>query len=266
MLQWIWPVPLFFVGFFAPESPWFLVRKERYAEAEVSLRRLARNDFYTEQTMRETIAMMKHTNEKEKADAKHGSYIECFKGVNLRRTELACVIFAIQVWSGQGICAYATTFLRNAGMAETMAFNYSMAIQSTNILATGTAIYLMGRLNRRTFYLFGTSTIFVAQIIIGILGVVGGTNVAAGIAGMMIVINLAFKLSLGPSCYTMISEMPNSRLRAFTIVLARGSYILTSVVTNQIIPRQLSTKEWNWGGYVDLSSIQRFIGSITDVS
>jgi SP family general alpha glucoside:H+ symporter-like MFS transporter len=131
-------------------------------------------------------------------------------------------------------------------MAQEMAFNYSMAIQSINIFATGTAVYLMGRLNRRTFYLFGTSTICVAQVIIGILGVVGGTKVAAGIAGMMIVINLAFKLSLGPACYTMISEMPNSRLRAYTIVLARGSYILVSVVTNQIIPRQLGA--WGWGG------------------
>jgi SP family general alpha glucoside:H+ symporter-like MFS transporter len=133
-------------------------------------------------------------------------------------------------------------------MAQTMAFNYSMAIQSTNILATGIAVYLMGRLNRRTFYIFGTSAISVAQVIIGILGVVGGKNVAAGIAGMMIVINLSFKLSLGPACYTMISEMPNSRLRAYTIVLARASYILVSVVTNQVIPRQLSVREWNWGG------------------
>jgi SP family general alpha glucoside:H+ symporter-like MFS transporter len=133
-------------------------------------------------------------------------------------------------------------------MAQEMAFNYSMAIQSINIFATGTAVYLMGRLNRRTFYLFGTSTICVAQIIIGVLGIVGGTKVAAGIAGMMIVINLAFKLSLGPACYTMISEMPNSRLRAYTIVLARASYILVSVCTNQIIPRQLGA--WNWGGWV----------------
>jgi SP family general alpha glucoside:H+ symporter-like MFS transporter len=109
MLQWIWPVPLFIVGFFAPESPWYLVRVGKYAEAEKSLRRLARSDFYTEQMMKEQIAMMKHTNEKEKADAKQGSFVECFKGVNLRRTELACMIFAIQVLSGQGICAYATT-------------------------------------------------------------------------------------------------------------------------------------------------------------
>lgn len=109
MLQWVWPVPLFFVGFFAPESPWYLVRKERYADAEKSLRRLACTGHYTELSMRETIAMMKHTNEKEKEDAKQGSYLECFKGVNRRRTELACIIFAIQVWSGQGICAYATT-------------------------------------------------------------------------------------------------------------------------------------------------------------
>jgi SP family general alpha glucoside:H+ symporter-like MFS transporter len=109
MLQWVWPVPLFFVGLFAPESPWHLVRVGKYEEAEKSLRRLAASNFYTEQTMRETIAFMKHTNQKEKEDASKGSLWECFKGVNLRRTEIACMIFAIQVLSGQGICAYATT-------------------------------------------------------------------------------------------------------------------------------------------------------------
>jgi MFS family permease len=26
-IQWIWPIPIFLVCFFAPESPWWLVRK-----------------------------------------------------------------------------------------------------------------------------------------------------------------------------------------------------------------------------------------------
>lgn len=68
--QWMWPVPLMTIAFFAPESPWWLVRKERYADAKRSLERLThkkgREDFDADQT----IAMMRHTIEAEK-EASH---------------------------------------------------------------------------------------------------------------------------------------------------------------------------------------------------
>lgn len=198
---------------------------ERYEDAEIALTRLAAKDHYTPLMMQQQLALMKHTNERQKVDAQSVSYMDCFRGVNLRRTEIACIVFAIQVWSGQGICAYATVFLRNAGMAETMAFNYSMAIQSTNIFATGIAIFLIGRYGRRFFYLYGLSSITIWQLVIGIVGVIPnlGSSTSIAVAAMMILINLSFKLSLGPACYTIISEIPNTRIRAHTIVLARVS-------------------------------------------
>ena len=62
----MWPVPLAVIAFFAPESPWWLVRKERYEDAKRSLARLTykkgREDFDADQT----IAMMRHTIESEK--------------------------------------------------------------------------------------------------------------------------------------------------------------------------------------------------------
>lgn len=39
-LQWMWPVPLFLGVLFAPESPWWLVRKGRIEDAKKSLLRL----------------------------------------------------------------------------------------------------------------------------------------------------------------------------------------------------------------------------------
>lgn len=117
--------------------------------------------------MKSLLALMKHTNQQEKKDAASASYLDCFRGVNLRRTEIVCCTFLIQILCGQPICSYATQFLRAAGMDQTMAFNYSMAIQSTNLVSTGIAIYLMGRLGRRTFYLFGTISIAIWQLMIG---------------------------------------------------------------------------------------------------
>lgn len=62
----MWPVPLALVAFFAPESPWWLVRKGKFEEAKRSLTRLTykkgRDDFDPDQT----IAMMRHTIAAEK--------------------------------------------------------------------------------------------------------------------------------------------------------------------------------------------------------
>lgn len=109
VLQWAWPAPLFIVGFLAPESPWHLVRTGNFEQAAKVLKRLARKGHLSDLQVAAEIALIKHTNEKEKEDAAHGSWLDCFKGVNLRRTEIACATFAIQVWTGQGITGYATT-------------------------------------------------------------------------------------------------------------------------------------------------------------
>jgi SP family general alpha glucoside:H+ symporter-like MFS transporter len=232
-------------------GPWYLIRKERYAEAETSLRRLARPGYYTDEKMKSLLTLMKHTNEKEKVDAASATYWDCFRGANLRRTEIVCLTFLIQILCGQPICSYATVFLKAAGMDQVQAFNYSMGIQSTNIIATGTAILLMGKFGRRQFYLFGTIGIAIWQLMIGIVGFI--PNVPAEAAGIvpavgMILINLTFKLSLGPACYTIVGETPSSRIRSQSVVLARTSYVLGNLINGQIIPRQLSSAVggWNW--------------------
>ncbi|OLN83339.1 Maltose permease MAL31-like protein 4 [Colletotrichum chlorophyti] len=249
-LQWIWVIPLFLAAFFAPESPWYLVRRGRIDDAEKALRRLARKDHYTEHTMAATLALMKHTNEMEKIEAANSSYRDCFHGTNLRRTGIVCMAWIIQILNGQAICSYATVFLRSAGMPEVQAFNFSMGIQSVNIVGTATAIYLMGRIGRRTFFFWGSSSIGLAMLIIGILGFIPGqANVAISVAVVMIIVNLIFKLSLGPTTYVIVGETSSSRVRAQTIVLGRAVYVVGQIIVQQLNPRMLGDKgdAWNWG-------------------
>lgn len=65
-LQWIWPVPLMIGIWLAPESPWWLVRKERLDDAKKSLQRLTTRNSPIEFKPDETISMMVHTNAMEK--------------------------------------------------------------------------------------------------------------------------------------------------------------------------------------------------------
>lgn len=88
-LQWVWPVPLIVGIFFAPESPWWLVRKGKLAEAKQSLLRLTSLNRETEFDADETVAMMVHTTALEEKNAEGASYWDCFKGTDLRRTEVS---------------------------------------------------------------------------------------------------------------------------------------------------------------------------------
>ncbi|KAG9249453.1 alpha-glucosides permease MPH2/3 [Emericellopsis atlantica] len=249
-LQWVWVPPLLLVGFFAPESPWYLIRRGKVDQAEKSLRRLARKGHYTEESMAETIALMKHTNEMERLEAANASYKDCFNGENKRRTLIVCMAWVVQMFNGQSITQYAALMLKAVGMSTDDAFNYNMGIQSVNILATGIAIALMGKVGRRTFYLFGSGGIGACMLVIGILGFATPKEVhAVPVAAFLIIVQCVFKVSLGPTTYVIVGEMSSSRVRAQTIVLGRGLYVCCGFIVQQINPRMLNSDStaWNWG-------------------
>lgn len=108
-IQWAWPIPLFAVLFFAPESPWWLVRTGRLEEAEASVRRLGSAS--QRENAKATVAMMVHTNELEKNIDAGTSYADCFKGIDLRRTEVACMAFAAQPFCGSAMGGSPSYFL-----------------------------------------------------------------------------------------------------------------------------------------------------------
>lgn len=90
-LQWMWP-PFLIVGILlAPESPWWLVRKGRLEDAKKSLLRLTSLNRETDFDADETISMMVHTTALEEKITSGASYWDCFKGTDLRRTEIVCM-------------------------------------------------------------------------------------------------------------------------------------------------------------------------------
>jgi SP family general alpha glucoside:H+ symporter-like MFS transporter len=95
-LQWMWPLPLAIGIFFAPESPWWLVRKGRLNEAKASLLRLTSLNRETDFDADETVDMMVHTTALEEKTTSGASYWDCFKGHDLRRTEVRQAVFREQ--------------------------------------------------------------------------------------------------------------------------------------------------------------------------
>jgi len=247
-LQWMWPIPIIIGVFLAPESPWWLVRQERREEAKHSLKRLTSRK-EANINLDETIAMMEHTNALEKAMSAGTSYWDCFKGTDLRRTEIVCIVWAIQTLCGSTFMGYSTYFYEQAGLATDNAFTLSMAQFALGAIGTIFSWFLMIWFGRRTLYLVGQIVMCIFLVVIGGLGVISHTNTAAQwvIGSMLLIYTFTYDATVGPVCYSLVAELSSTRLRAKSIVLARNLYNIAGIVTNIITPRMLNPTAWNWG-------------------
>ncbi|CZT25789.1 probable alpha-glucoside transport protein [Ramularia collo-cygni] len=252
-LQWMWPVPLIIGVAFAPESPWWLVRRGRVADAKKALLRLTSLNRETDFDADETIAMMTHTTALEEKITTGASYLDCFKGTDLRRTEIVCMAWAMQNLAGNSFSNYSTYFLTNSGVSESNSYNFAMGQYGINIVGVIGAWFLMSRgIGRRTLYLYGLCGLFVMLMIMGFLGLAPESQRdAAGLAtgGMMIVWAAVYQLTVGTVCYSLVSEMSTRRLQIKTVVLGRNLYIIVGIIASVLTPYMLNQSAWDWGNY-----------------
>ncbi|KAK3679185.1 hypothetical protein LTR78_000746 [Recurvomyces mirabilis] len=248
-LQWIWPVPLIVVLALAPESPWWLVRQGRKDDAKHSLLRLTSAKGNPDFDPDETINMMIYTTELEKAHTKSASYAACFRGVDLRRTEIVCVVWAIQTLCGSAFMGYSTYFYEQAGLDVSSAFSLSLGQYSLGAVGTIISWFLMGWFGRRTLYLWGQIILAGLLIVIGCVGILPRTNTGAswGIGSMMLIYTFLYDATVGPVCYSLVAEMASTRLRNKSVVLARNLYNITGLIANVLTPHMLNPQSWNWG-------------------
>ncbi|KAI8623566.1 general substrate transporter [Xylariaceae sp. FL1651] len=245
-LQWIWPIPLIIILSFAPESPWFLVKNGQYVEAEKVLRRLADK---SDEEIHATLAQMTHTIELEDELQSGTTYLDCLKGVDLRRTEIACLAWAGQVLAGAILAYSATYFFIQAGLTVDDAFKIGVGTNALSFLGTVLSWGLMTWLGRRTIYLTGIVTLAAILLIIGIISV--STRTIAGVwaqASLLLVWHLVYSLTIGPITFAVVAEISAVRLRAKTVVLARSVYNVALIVAAVLGPYMINPSEWNWQG------------------
>ncbi|KAI1372586.1 sugar transporter [Hypoxylon crocopeplum] len=250
-LQWMWPVPLIIGIFFAPESPWWLVRKGKLEEAKRSLLRLTNLNQETGFDADETVAMMVHTSALEQKITKGASYLDCFKGVDRRRTEIVCMCWAIQNLSGNSFSNYSTYFLQQAGLSNDKAYAFAMgqyAINCAGVFGAWTLITL--GIGRRTLYLYGLAALFTMLMILGFLGLAKDRNAASLATGsIMLVWALCYQLTVGTVCYSLVAEISTRRLQIKTVVLGRILYNIVGIICGVLTPYMLNPSAWDWGNY-----------------
>ena len=111
----------------------------RLQAAEHSLARLSSGIDPAEH--KRTVALMQRTTNLEMEMFKGVSYWDCFKGTNLRRTEIACAAFLSQITDGGALAYSPTYFFEQAGISAVAA--YDIALGGTGIAFIGTCVVLV---------------------------------------------------------------------------------------------------------------------------
>lgn len=263
-LQWFWVLVIVPGLFFVPESPWWLMRRGRREEAEVVLRRLASETV----DVKASLVVMEETDRLELEIQAGSTYWDCFRGVNLRRTEIACGVYCTQVLSGIYLVNYATYFFTLAGLESRYAFDVGIAFlgksyslsdpmdtsltshTGVGFIATILSWFLILRIGRRRIYLGGLSALVFLMLLIGILDCIPHrpAGVAWAESALLIVWNFAFDLSVGPICFIIISEISATRVRSKSIAVATAAQAVVGILMTVAIPYMINPDQANMQG------------------
>jgi hypothetical protein len=90
---------------------------------------------------------------------------------------------------------------------------------------------------------------FVILMIIGGLGVPAlSSNIGWATGALILILTFVYDFTVGPVCYSLVAELPSTRLRIKTVVLSRNVYNVFGIIIGTLQPRFMNPTAWNWRG------------------
>jgi len=218
-----------------PESPRYLLLKDRQADARKSLGRLMTLPSDSPEVEAEAIEISTALAVEKQAEAT--SYLDCFKNNESRN--------GLRTWTGifmQGwqqltginfIFYYGTTFFQQAGIRNP--FIITIIADVVNTVMTIFGVQLIDRVGRRKLLLIGAAGMCISEFIVAIVGVTAGhptvtpSGVEVNLAAQRVLIAFTciyiafFATSWGPVIWVLTGELFPLGIRAKSMSLAVAS-------------------------------------------
>lgn len=230
-LGWRWmfwapafPAILYLVlAFVIPESPRWLISKEKYQKATDTFSRIAG---------KETAVMLVDEVRNAAQEAVNKvKFTQLFKGKSFKIVLIGIVIAILQQWCGINVVFnYAQEIFTAAGYSVSdMLFNI-VVTGVVNVIFTFVGMYTVDRLGRRSLMLLGTIGLSLIYIVLG----AGYYFRIEGIIMLFLVVLAiaCYAMTLAPVTWIVISEIFPTRIRAkgmaiSTFALWSASFVLT---------------------------------------
>jgi len=197
--------------------------------------------------------------------------MDCFRKINLRRTEIAVGVYSIQVISGIYLVGYATYFFTLAGLPTNRAFDMGVGFLAVGFVGTLLSWVLLLYFGRRVIYNVGLSCLVVLLFIIAFLDcapgyhIVNNKSTRPGISwaqsALMLVWNFCYDLSVGPVCFVILCEVSATKVRSKTIAIATAVQAALGIVMTVAIPYLINADQADARGKIGF-----FFGGLAAIS
>ncbi|KDR80674.1 hypothetical protein GALMADRAFT_241049 [Galerina marginata CBS 339.88] len=225
-LQFAWAAILAGGMFFLPESPRWLIKRGRDADAAAALSRLTGAPAGSPEVEGELEEI--RLNYEEEMKLGESSYADLFKFNKNKIAYRTLTGIFIQAWQQltgiNFIFYYGTTFFKNSGISN--AFVISIVTNVVNVVMTVPGMWGIERFGRRRLLLVGAIGMCVCEYIVAIIGVTISTENLAGqkVLIAFVCFYIAFFASTwGPIAWVVCGEIFPLQLRAKGMSLSAAS-------------------------------------------
>jgi sugar porter (SP) family MFS transporter len=238
--SWRWPVALAFVPalvllvgmYFLPETPRWLVSKDRDEEA----RRVLSRTRPEEEVERE----LQEIRNAEEEEGEQAGYRELLSPWVRPMLVVGIGLAVFQQFVGiNTVIYYAPTIIKSTGLADVASVLATVGIGVVNVLMTIVAIAVIDRVGRKPLLLVGLAGMTVS------LGIIGAAFAFSGLSGIISWVTLAglmlyiasFAVSFGPVLWVMLPEIfPLNARGTGTGVSALSNWGANFVVAQAFLP------------------------------
>ena len=243
-----------------PESPRFLVLKERDDEVRTIFARLWPDD-----DVERAIREMRDAIETDKLGSKKGALSGNRFGLK-PIVWIGIILSVLQQFVGINVIFYySTTLWKSVGFEESDSFTISVFTSVTNIAVTFVAIALVDRVGRRPILLFGSTGMALslatmslafsqANIVDGEPSLPGAWGPIALVAANVFVVS--FGASWGPVVWVLLGEIFPTRIRARALgIAAAAQWIANFLVTVTFPPLASFSLVFTYGMYATFAAL-----------
>ncbi|KAG7833886.1 hypothetical protein KL943_003182 [Ogataea angusta] len=248
--QWIFSITAMAMIMTIPESAYWYLSKGRRQQALASLKKMYRE----ESLIQKQYAMMYVTvMEASEISAKAGTYVDCFKAKDLRRTLLVIFPLFMQAMSGVSyVTSYATYYYQYAGYGTQKSFQISCGAQALSISGVISSWFIIDRFGRRPLMIGGMVAITILNLLIATTGM-DKSNIPAmkTSSGFMAMYNYVYNIALGAVPYILASEVSSVFLRAKTYAVANLTNNALQCMWQFVLPYMFNANEANMGSKIN---------------